>query len=210
MVKASLPFFLIFSCLSFNTYPQSAVYLKLIPVNDITKESIFAIKDSIEIYFNVCSSISDISECMNVEKLMSSEIIYAKPLFDSLVKKNTITDSIKFIFITDKKLSILELPKNEFFDELKYLIRGLTSSIPGEFGIISTYKLKKESTDNLHFQNLLVKTMRHEVGHLLGLHHCRNDSCLMKSAYDPVIFQNIDYYLCDKCVNILDPQFISD
>ncbi|MCG8309779.1 MAG: matrixin family metalloprotease [Cytophagales bacterium] len=162
------------------------------------------LKDSLDNYFNLYTNITYIRENIHIENALANDIIYAKPLLDTLEKKRISTDSIKTIFITDKKLSIIELPINKDASyDLKYLIRGLTSSISGNFGIVSTYKLKMESVDNVHFQNLLVKTMRHEIGHLLGLHHCRNDNCLMKSGYDPLIFQNIDYYLCNKCRTML-------
>ena len=202
-------YLLIFVLSSFNTFAQSIVSLQLIPINDIKYEDITFVQDSLENYFNVKTKLGDKDKYYIFEKSMPKDIIYAKPFLDSLEKNFTVGGGDKIIFITSKRLSPVEIPLSFYSsNNLKYLIRGLASGISGSYGIVSTYKLRKETTGYLHFQQLLIKTVRHEFAHLLGLGHCRDENCLMKSGYDPIIFQNIDYKLCEKCQNLLDSRFV--
>lgn len=123
--------------------------------------------------------------------------------------KNDFNDYI--VFLTNKKLVPIEMPAYMLADtNLKFLIRGFSSKIGGNYAIVSTYKLKKEARDSDHYELLLIKTIRHEIGHLLGLHHCFDDSCLMKSGYESEIFLSTDYYLCHNCRNMIEAQFIKN
>jgi predicted Zn-dependent protease len=179
----------------------------LIPIGNIGNSEINYLKDSLGRYFKVKTSIGKKSQYTGIDEFLSEDIILARPFLDSLEKNYNVESFKKIIFITDSKLAPRLIPEcKNTADSLKFLIRGFTSRIPGSYGIVSTYMLRKESTNNQHYKNLLIKTTRHEFGHLLGLHHCRNDNCLMTSGYDPIVFQNIDYFLCDTCRNILATQ----
>ncbi len=53
---------------------------------------------------------------------------------------------------------------------------------PGKVCVISTYRLRpepyREESKDLFFQRL-IKEAVHELGHTMGLGHCRNPSCVM-------------------------------
>jgi archaemetzincin len=52
--------------------------------------------------------------------------------------------------------------------------------LPGRVGVISTFRLKPESSDQtgmLHSR--VVKEAVHEIGHMIGLSHCSDASCVM-------------------------------
>ena len=197
-------FYLVFIILSNETKSQSIVSLSVIPINDVKNEDFIFLIDSLENYFRVNAKLGNKNKYSDFKELMLKDIIHARPLLDSLEENFKVKDSKKIIFLTNKKLSPSKMPPiTGSMNELQYLIRGLASKIPGNYGIVSTYKLRKEADNNLHFKHLLVKTTRHEFAHLLGLHHCSNKKCLMKSGYDPVIFQSIDYKLCEKCQELL-------
>lgn len=68
---------------------------------------------------------------------------------------------------------------------------------PGSSCVISTFRLKK---DNRNSQ--LIKVVLHEIGHTLGLPHCKNKWCIMRDAEggNP-LDEEKDY--CEKCKIIL-------
>ncbi len=52
--------------------------------------------------------------------------------------------------------------------------------LPGNVGVISTARLKPQSTaDDKLFEARVVKEAVHEVGHMIGLNHCPKTSCVM-------------------------------
>jgi archaemetzincin len=52
--------------------------------------------------------------------------------------------------------------------------------LPGRVGVISTYRLKPQSGDDLDmFHERVVKEVVHEIGHMAGLKHCSKKSCVM-------------------------------
>ena len=63
-------------------------------------------------------------------------------------------------------------------------------AVPNKSAILSTYRLPS--------QELVVKEAVHEVGHILGLQHCKN-SCVMQysNSLDEAVSKPID--LCDEC-----------
>ncbi len=68
--------------------------------------------------------------------------------------------------------------------------------------IISILRLKDE--DQQVFRKRVVTEAVHEIGHLLGLLHCRDETCVM---FDPQSMADIDsksYEFCDKCKKSLD------
>jgi len=51
---------------------------------------------------------------------------------------------------------------------------------PGRVAVISTYRLKSDDADDPDlFESRIVKEAVHEIGHMLGLKHCSNSSCVM-------------------------------
>ncbi len=92
-----------------------------------------------------------------------------------------------------------------FLPVLKYVF-GL-SELGGRAAVISTYRLSPEFYEKGQDQELLMqrleKTAVHEVGHLLGLTHCRDQHCVMHAS---TIIEHTDLKLaslCPTCMELL-------
>lgn len=183
-------------------YAQSVLEVRLIKQGKVTDKELSTVKDSLESYFKCKIVHSSLSQLKGANNLLDTDLIYAKPSLDSLKKLNSDLGLVKTIILTDRKLTISKTP---FDNNINYLIRGLALSVPGNLAIISTYKIKYESTSPEMFDMLLSKVSRHELGHLLGLPHCSNsENCLMISGYDVNRIHNPNYKICENCIHLLD------
>ena len=76
---------------------------------------------------------------------------------------------------------------------------GLTGLTPKpNLSIVSTYGI-----DEHLLSKACVGISLHEIGHNLGLKHCRSEGCLMKSPCKPKNFSNGIYKFCEKHENEL-------
>ncbi len=104
-------------------------------------------------------------------------------------------NSLKFLAITKVDL---------FVPILKYVF-GL-AQVGSQCAIISTYRLRPQFYDHEPDQNLLIdrigKTALHELGHSLGLTHCRDRRCVMHSSTNigDTDFKRSDF--CPTCFEL--------
>ena len=70
---------------------------------------------------------------------------------------------------------------------------------PGPSSVISTFRIKSEGEAKLY--DRLKKVCMHEIGHNLGLKHCRTGAnCVMKDAAETVkTVDQVSLQLCDAC-----------
>jgi archaemetzincin len=75
---------------------------------------------------------------------------------------------------------------------------------PGESCIVSTFRLK--TTDEQLLMERLKKCCNHEIGHNLGLPHCKSsDKCVMKDAAESIkTVDNVELVLCDECASKIE------
>jgi archaemetzincin len=74
---------------------------------------------------------------------------------------------------------------------------------PGKVAVISLFRLNPEfygqPADMQLFYERAVKEAVHEVGHTLGLAHCRNSSCVMFFSNSILDTDRKKSSLCEKC-----------
>ncbi|MES2616653.1 MAG: archaemetzincin [Bacteroidota bacterium] len=71
---------------------------------------------------------------------------------------------------------------------------------PGSSSVISTFRIEKKSNSKELLLRRMTNVSLHELGHNFGLAHCKDSTCLMKSAKG--LIKNVSDphpKLCDKC-----------
>ncbi|NIQ06430.1 MAG: archaemetzincin family Zn-dependent metalloprotease [Candidatus Korarchaeota archaeon] len=73
-------------------------------------------------------------------------------------------------------------------------------AIPGEAAILSVSRLEDEHE---RFKERVKKEIIHEMGHVLGLSHCTNQSCVMRFSNSLKEVDRKNATLCEQCRNDL-------
>ena len=186
-----IPLFIIlmFSNLKTQSYVQNldkpTIYI--IPLGHVNPKSVAIAKKSLEEFYHY--------ECKVLKENKLSKDLLSKSgaRYDArkILKKYSSTKNI--LILTEKDI----ITKHRGVDEWGVLGLGLR---PGKVCVVSTFRMKKNGNQN-KFEHRLTKVSIHEVGHNLGLSHCKNHSkCLMNDANGTV--KKIDsekVWMCNKC-----------
>jgi archaemetzincin len=77
--------------------------------------------------------------------------------------------------------------------------------LPGRVGIISTQRLKPQSSDEHDlFRNRVIKEAVHEIGHMLGLRHCSDLVCVMHFSEQIHDTDEKHIEFCKSCQSIVE------
>jgi len=78
---------------------------------------------------------------------------------------------------------------------------------PGKTAIISLHRLKPEfygqPSDNTVFEGRYVKEAVHEIGHTLGLGHCRDPACVMFFSNSILDTDRKKSAFCERCYSLV-------
>ena len=79
--------------------------------------------------------------------------------------------------------------------------------LPGRVGVISTYRLKTSPRRGVDlFNGRVEKEAVHEIGHMMGLEHCSDRSCVMYFSNTLADTDHKSRNLCRKCKSRLSVQ----
>lgn len=77
------------------------------------------------------------------------------------------------------------------------------AALKGNTGIASLYRLRNEQYGMKKDEDLLLERFRkviiHELGHMFGLIHCLNPTCVMRSSTYVEDIDQKNHLLCSKC-----------
>lgn len=129
---------------------------------------------------------------------------------DSILKilKTNLADTLDYVIaVTSKDISTTKkdsqgqplTPKHKYED---WGIFGLGYR-PGPACIISTFRIKTTNTSK--FIDRVQKICMHEIGHNLGLKHCKQGKkCVMKDAAETIkTIDQVDLELCKTCSSLI-------
>jgi len=147
---------------------------------------------------------SEIKQFYNKKVVMLPSVPLTK---DLLAKSKTRYDASKILnkFKSDKNILIITekdiAVKYERRHSEEWGIFGL-GACPGKTCVVSTFRLKRRASEKL-VKERFVKVCIHELGHNLGLPHCKaDDKCLMNDANGTI--SQVDkegMYFCESCKN---------
>ncbi len=166
----------------------------IIPLGNVSEKSIAVVKKNIENFYHV-EVIIDSPVAISADILTKSKLRLdaSKILKKFFSLRNTLILTEQDIAHHNKERGIEE-----------WGIFGLGMR-PGKVCVISTFRLKRNATDQLFYERL-AKVCIHEIGHNLGLPHCTFDKkCLMNDAHGTI--KQVDeesFYFCEKCKEKLE------
>ena len=79
------------------------------------------------------------------------------------------------------------------------------AQLGGTIGVVSTFRLKTEEGTSVDlFPERVAKEVLHELGHTLGLVHCKAPWCAMHPSQWPEEIDLKDLAYCPSCAHVLD------
>jgi archaemetzincin len=69
--------------------------------------------------------------------------------------------------------------------------------------VCAVYTPRLESAERKTYLDRLAKEVLHEVGHILGLHHCNNESCVMNFSNNIIDVDRKKAYFCSRCRQLI-------
>ncbi|WPM31531.1 archaemetzincin family Zn-dependent metalloprotease [Hydrogenobacter sp. T-2] len=112
---------------------------------------------------------------------------------------STILESLSRVHYPDM-LKFAALLSFDLYEEGLNFVFGL-AQLGGRYAVVSTYRLKSED-ERLFFERVF-KEVNHELGHTLGLMHCKNKKCVVRFSNS---LQDVDAksrFFCENCSKIL-------
>jgi archaemetzincin len=176
-IKAILLIFLFLSCKSEknnkinNLCKNKKNVIHIVPLGNVNITTLKFVKEIIYDFYQIECIIEPKKE-LTTDILAASKTRYEASL---ILKKYNSTQNT--LLITEKDIAYNNIKRKV----KEWGIFGLGFR-PGKTCVVSTYRLKKGVTE-AKFKDRLKKVCIHEVGHNLGLPHCKyNSLCIMNDA----------------------------
>jgi archaemetzincin len=165
---------------------EHIIYIQ--PLGNVDSECLNYLKKSVEDFYGYKCSIKTKLELTN--DLLSN----SKTRYDANKILDKYNSNINLLLITEKDIAH---KKSNQFPEWGIFGLGLR---PGQTCVVSTFRLKRK-VSKAQMLIRLKKVALHEIGHNLGLSHCKNNKECMMSNADGTIKQ-VDrekIWFCEKC-----------
>ena len=113
--------------------------------------------------------------------------------------------STRIIALLEKQIPFTQMDRLLGITDFDIYVPGMNfvfgeARLPGRVGVISTYRLKaKGSGKGTLYPERVLKEAVHELGHMLGLNHCEDDSCVMHFSESLKDTDNKGSALCEDC-----------
>jgi archaemetzincin len=118
---------------------------------------------------------------------------------------NKLLKTISEIYTQDSPKKIALFKVDLFIPILTYIFGQ--AILNGDTGIASLYRLRNEhyglEKNNSIRNERLRKVIIHEIGHMYGLIHCHNPTCVMLSSTYVEDIDQKSIHLCFKCRNMI-------
>lgn len=181
------------------TEDSNIIYIRPIgSFNSLQNKQIDLLREYLEIYFQLKTKtletisndiIPDSARRIGYE---DNEQFLAGYILDSVLKKEKPLNRIALMGLTEVDL----FPKPEW-----NFVFGL-ASYRDKVGVSSIYRLQDGKLTSENFDlclSRLLKISSHEIGHMFGLHHCINASCVMNGTNSMYETDKNPIRLCSVC-----------
>ncbi|KAF2081953.1 archaemetzincin family Zn-dependent metalloprotease [Flavobacterium sharifuzzamanii] len=109
----------------------------------------------------------------------------------------------------NKRIALMAITEKDLYPKPEWnYVFGL-ASYRDKIAVSSMYRMQKEADFNLGLERLL-KICSHEIGHMFGLYHCIEASCVMNGTNSMVETDRHSIRLCSLCQRKLNSGFNYD
>jgi archaemetzincin len=185
---------------------NNVIYLQPIGKFDsLQAKQIQLVKEYLEIFFQLkTKTLDNVSNDVIPKHARrigpdQNEQFLAGFILDSVLKKEKPQNGIGLMALTEVDL----YPKPEWS-----FVFGL-ASYRDKIAVSSMYRMQKEADFSLALERLL-KICSHEIGHMFGLHHCIEASCVMNGTNSMIETDSHSIRLCSLCQRKLNSGFKYD
>ncbi|MCB9223959.1 MAG: matrixin family metalloprotease [Crocinitomicaceae bacterium] len=189
----------------FKIWESGPTKVGIQPFGKVGEDEIDSVKTAIERFYDFEVVVLD---RIDLPKMAYTEIRYPRYRADSLVRyiSDHVPDSVDMVIgLTNKDISVTkyqDAAKTKIKDpEWQYRDFGIfgLGRVGGDACVVSTYRLHGNASTKQYYKRL-VRISCHEVGHVLGLHHCPEKKCLMNDANETIsTIDKSSGELCQKC-----------